>query len=114
MRFWQAVLFGAATFNLLIGIGGLIDPVATTEGRIVGLLVACFGIVYALVGTDIARFRPMLWAGVIGKLGVIALLGPEVASGKQPGFVGPILVGDALFTLAFLWLLLTYPVRDRR
>jgi len=114
MRFWQAVLFGAAGYNLVVGVGGLVDPVATTDARIVSLLVACFGVVYALVGTDIARFKPMLWAGVIGKLGVIAIVGPEVASGVRPAIFGPVLAGDALFTIAFLWLLLTSQVQGRK
>lgn len=109
MRFWNWVLFAAAVYNLVIGVGGLLDPNASTEGRVVGLLVACFGLVYALVGTDIARFRPMLWAGVIGKLGVVAIMGPQVTAGVLPQFVGPILLGDAVFAIAFLWLLLAPP-----
>ena len=113
MTFWRWVLFAAAAYNLVIGVGGLLDPAATVEGRVVGLLVACFGLVYALVGSNIARFRPMLWAGVIGKLGVVALMGPQVAAGGLPVFIGPILLGDALFALAFLWLLLKLPAWAR-
>ena len=44
-----------------------------SQMQITGLLVACFGIVYAICAYDIARFRPVLWAGVIGKAGVIAM-----------------------------------------
>lgn len=109
MQSWRIFMFAAAAFNLLIGMGGLLDPAATVEGRMTGLLVACFGVVYALVATDIARYRPMLWAGVIGKIGAVALLGPEVASGAQPAFIGPILLGDAIFAAAFLWLLMKPP-----
>ncbi|MFN2098815.1 hypothetical protein [Altererythrobacter sp. MF3-039] len=113
MKFWRIFMFAAAAFNLLIGVGGLLDPAATVEGRMTGLLVACFGVVYALVATDIARYRPMLWAGVIGKFGAVALLGPEVAAGAYPAFVGPILVGDAIFATAFLWLLMKPPAWAR-
>ena len=106
MTFWRWFLFAAAGYNLLIGVGAMADPAATTDGRVIGLLVACFGIIYALVAGDLARFRPVLWAGVIGKLGVVAIMGPQVATGALPAFFGPILVGDALFAIGFLWLLL--------
>ena len=113
MKIWRIFMFAAAAFNLLIGVGGLLDPVSTLEGRVVGLLVACFGLVYALVATDIERYRPMLWAGVIGKFGVVAMLGPGVVDGNQPAFLGPILVGDAIFAAAFLYLLLKPPAWAR-
>jgi hypothetical protein len=59
-----------------------------------------------MIARDVARFRPVLWTGVIGKLGVIALMAPLVASGAQPAFVGGLLFGNAIFTLAFLAILL--------
>ena len=113
MNNWRIFMFVAAGFNLLIGVGGMLDPAASVDGRMVGLLVACFGVVYALVATDIARYRPMLWAGVIGKFGAVALLGPAVAAGAYPQFVGPILVGDAIFAAAFLYLLMKPPAWAR-
>lgn len=106
MRDWRWLMITAAAYNLVIGGVTLLNPAATAEGRVVGLLVACFGIVYALVARDLARFRPMLWAGVVGKAGVIALLAPLVMTGAIPPGTGPILVGDALFAVAFLILLL--------
>lgn len=108
-RFWRWVLFAAAAYNLVVGVAGLLTPGASPDARVVGLLVACFGGIYALTATDVQRFRPMLWLGVIGKLGVIAIVGPLVARGAQPPAVGALLVGDALFTLAFLALLLRAP-----
>ena len=95
MKIWRIFMFAAAAFNLLIGVGGLLDPVST------------------LVATDIERYRPMLWAGVIGKFGVVAMLGPGVVDGNQPAFLGPILVGDAIFAAAFLYLLLKPPAWAR-
>lgn len=100
------LLAAAACFNLVIGGAGLLGRSSTLEGRIVGLLVLCFGGVYGLVAIDVARFAPMLWAGVVGKLGVIALMVPAVARGAVPKAVGPVLLGDALFTGAFLVILL--------
>lgn len=102
----QIVLGAAAAYNLVIGGGGLAQAGASRDARVVSLLVVCFGVVYALVASDPARFLPMLWAGVLGKLGVIALLGPGVRKGELPRMVGWVLAGDALFTAAFLMLLL--------
>ncbi|MFM5949383.1 MAG: hypothetical protein ACKOPM_09155 [Novosphingobium sp.] len=106
MTFWPAVLSLAAAYNLIIGGASLFQPGAAREGRVTGLLVAGFGVVYAITASDPARFAPMLWAGVLGKLGVIALLGPAVRSGALPRGVGWVLAGDAVFTALFLWLLL--------
>ena len=92
----------AALFNLLIGAGGMLSPEATVDARIVGLLVLCFGIVYYFVSRDPLRYASMLWAGVIGKVGVVALLAPEAfGAGGQPLIAG-ILIGDMLFALGFL------------
>ncbi|WP_296679192.1 hypothetical protein [Novosphingobium sp.] len=100
------ILWGAAAYNLAIGGPGLVKSGASREGRVVSLLVVCFGLVYAIAATDPARFAPMLWAGVLGKLGVIALLAPAVRRGELPRAVGWVLAGDALFTAAFLVMLL--------
>lgn len=106
MRWAKPVLWLAAVYNFVVAAGSLADRAATTEGLLVGLLVGCFGLMYAMIARDVARLRPVLWTGVIGKLCVIALLAPQVASGAQPALVGALLAGDALFTLAFLAILL--------
>lgn len=106
MDFWSAMLWAAALYNLVIGGGALFQPGAAREGRVTGLLVAGFGVVYAIVALDPARFAPVLWAGVLGKAGVIALLGPAVRRGELPRGLGWVLAGDALFTALFLALLL--------
>ncbi|MCR2832892.1 hypothetical protein [Parerythrobacter lacustris] len=102
----RAILWLAAAYNLVIGAAALFAPAEHVEARVVGLLVLCFGVVYALVASDIARFRPVLWAGVIGKAGVVVLMAPLVQAGLLPGYVGVILTGDALFMAAFVWILL--------
>ena len=104
-RGWQWMLAAAAAYNLLIGVPGLVMSAAVND-RIVSLLVACFGLVYAITATDPRRFAPMLWAGMVGKLGIIALLGPDLAAGVTPAGTIPILAGDALFTIGFAALLL--------
>lgn len=99
---WRPFFFLAATYNLVIGGAGLANAAAPVNDRIVGLLVACFGIVYALVGWRPDRFGPVLWAGIMGKLGIVALLMPSVRAGTAPAGTGVILAGDALFTVGFL------------
>ncbi len=96
----------AALYNLVIGGAGLASVSAPVNDRIVGLLVACFGIVYALVAWRPDRFGPVLWAGIVGKMGIMALLLPSVIAGAAPAGTGVILGGDALFTFGFLVFLL--------
>jgi hypothetical protein len=103
---WRPFFYTAALYNLLIGGAGLANTAAPVNDRIVGLLVLCFGIVYALVGRDAARFGPVLWAGIAGKLGIVSLLLPDVLAGRAAAGTGVILAGDALFTLGFLVFLL--------
>lgn len=102
---WRAMLAAAALYNLVIGGMALLGP-GDTNSRVVGLLVACFGLVYALTATDPLRFAPVLWAGVVGKLGVIALVLPQVRAGTAVPGTGAVLAGDALFTLGFVIFLL--------
>ena len=106
MGVMEITLWAAAGFNLLIGLAAMVQKGASRDARVVGLLVLCFGIVYALVAHEPARFLPVLWAGVVGKLGVIAMLLPEVARGERPKSVGWIFAGDGLFAGFFLVMLL--------
>jgi hypothetical protein len=105
-KFWCWFFYAAATYNFVIGGAGLANAAAPVNDRIVGLLVLCFGIVYAFVGRDPARFGPVLLAGIVGKLGIVALLLPDVLAGKAAAGTGYILAGDALFTMGFLIFLL--------
>ena len=99
------MLGAAAAYNLLVAVPGLVLG-ATVNDRIVALLVGCFGLVYAMVARDLVRLGPVLWAGVIGKIGVVALMLPEVQAGRALPGTGWILLGDALFTGLFLAFLL--------
>jgi hypothetical protein len=88
MSFWQAMLGAAALYNFVIGGGSLLQAGASREARVTGLLVAGFGVVYAIAALDPPRFAPVLWAGVLGKLGVIAQLAPAVYKGELPRTLG--------------------------
>jgi hypothetical protein len=101
-RGWRIFFWVAAAYNLVIGLAGMLSPEATVDGRIVGLLVFAFGIIYALVARDALRFAPVLWAGIIGKGGVIALVAPVAFGDPGDPTVAAVLVGDGLFLLGFL------------
>jgi hypothetical protein len=105
-RGWHGFFGVAAAFNFLIGGLGLIDPAADTNARIISLLVFCFGILYALTARQPLRYAPALWAGVIGKLGVVAMLGPPNWQAGGDPLIGGVVIGDLLFALGFavfLW-----------
>lgn len=104
---WHVMLAAAALYNLLIG-GVALALGAGVDGRITGLLVGCFGLVYALAAREPVRFAPMLWVGVIGKLGVIALMLPLVRAGAAALGTGLVLLGDGLFTVGFIAFLLLH------
>jgi hypothetical protein len=106
MHKWTWMLRAAAAFNLVIGLAGLFAPGAGTSERIVALLVACFGLVYGLISREPERLAPVLWTGVVGKLGVVALLWPEVQAGRAAPGTGWLLLGDMVFTALFLAFLL--------
>ncbi len=104
---WRALFRVAAAFNFVVGALGMLSPEATIDARIIGVLVFCFGIVYWQVAREPLRYAPILWAGVIGKLGVVGLLGPTVIGSEGDTVIVAILALDALFAIAFLAFLLT-------
>ena len=106
MTFWQIVFWAAAAYNFVIGAGGLFRPGGPREGRVIGLLVTAFGVVYAIAALDPVRFGPMLWAGVLGKAGVVALMAPAARGPHAVRGLGWILAGDAAFLVLFLAFLL--------
>lgn len=110
--FWTAFFWAAAIFNFVIGLAGMFTPEASLDGRVIGLLVFAFGIVYFFVARDALRFAPALWAGVFGKVGVVALLAPGVFNSPIDPLLATVLIADGLFALGFLLFLLT--VVDRR
>jgi hypothetical protein len=105
-RGWSWMLWGAAAYNWLVSLPVLIDGKLAAPDKISAVLVAGFGLLYALVARDPARLAPALWAGVAGKLGLVVLLAPTVLNGSAAPGIGPVLAGDLMFTAAFLALLL--------
>lgn len=101
-REWKAFFWLAALFNLVIGTGAFLDANWGSPEATGGVLIFCFGIVYALVARDPARFAPVLIAGIVGKLAVVAMLGPpNWTDGGDPA-IGAIVAGDLLFAIGFI------------
>lgn len=112
-RFWTWLLLAAAAYNWLVSLPVLLDNRIAASDKISAVLVAGFGVLYALVASSPARFAPTLWAGVVGKLGLVVLLAPSIAAGTAAPGTAPVLAGDLVFTAAFLALLLG-PARGTR
>jgi len=118
MKDWQIFFWTAAFFNFAIGVPLYVTPdfmVAATGTvlpadpalmKITGALIICFGIVYAIVGGDPARFRPVVWAGLIGKLGIAFVYLPDWFQGTIPLGTVLIVLLDLGFIAAFLYFLL--------
>lgn len=107
-RAWHVFFGCAAAYNLVIGGLGLVDPSADTAMRIGSLLIFCFGIVYGLTAREPLRFAPVLLAGVVGKLGVVAMLGPSNWRASGDPLIGSVVAGDLLFALGFATFLWRY------
>ena len=109
---WAWMLWAAAAYNWLISLPVLLNGSLAAADKVSAVLVAGFGVLYALVASNPVRLAPALWAGVVGKLGLVVLLAPSIAAGTAAPGTGPVLAGDLLFTAAFLALLLG-PARNR-
>ena len=105
-RRWSWMLGAAAAYNLIVAVPALLGPDTVQGDRVTAVLVASFGVLFALIARAPALYGRMLWAGVLGKAGILAILLPAILDGRAPEATGYILAGDALFTIGFLALLL--------
>ncbi|MEP3050783.1 MAG: hypothetical protein ABJP48_13555 [Erythrobacter sp.] len=104
---WRAFFWVATICSLIVGLAGMLSPEATIDARIIGLLIFGFGIVYFHVAREPLRYGPVLWAGILTKVGVIALLAPQVFGPSiNPLFAG-VLIAFGVFAFGFLIFLLT-------
>lgn len=105
--FWLAALYNlAAGLPSLLGMGlpaGELAPEHLLTMRLAGLLICTFGIGYALVALGLPGTRHIVTLGIIGKLGVCALVLHYISS--LPPVMPLLAAGDLLFVAAFaIWL----------
>ena len=129
MRTFWRVFFGlAAAYNFAVGVPLALSPetflaaggAAPASGPadmfvpLSGMLIAGFGIVYALVAWQPERMKPVVWAGVFGKGGVLALSLPPWLRGEVGIDAVALSLGDLAFTIGFLVFLITHrPATDK-
>ncbi|MFW5634106.1 MAG: hypothetical protein ACOCYR_04365 [Erythrobacter sp.] len=104
---WRVFLWLAAAFNFMVGALGMFSPAADVDARLIGLFVFAFGLVFFQAARDPERLAPVLWAGVVAKLGAVALLAPQAFGAGGTLLVAGAIGLDALFALGLLAFLLT-------
>ncbi len=119
MSGWRAFFIAAAIFNFLAGLPTLLVPEMMAASvdmppptdplfhRFTGLLVVCFGVVYWMIANDLERYRPLVWLGVVGKTGVVALFALALMQGAVTFKAFAVSMGDLVFAIGFLIFLLT-------
>lgn len=120
-RVWQVFFWLAAAYNFVVGLPLALFPGAFLEATggapaggsdlfmpLSGVLIAGFGIVYALVALEPERMKPVVWAGVFGKGGVLALSLPPWLRGEVGLDAVVLSLGDLAFLVGFLVFLLTF------
>jgi energy-converting hydrogenase Eha subunit G len=115
---WRIFFRVAAAFNFAAGLPLLMAPAAILVSvgqpvpedllfhRFTGLLVACFGLAYAMASRDLERNRAIVWTGVIGKSGVVLLFAQAWFQGAVPFAAFAVSLGDLGFVIGFLLFLL--------
>lgn len=115
---WRGFFAFAAIYNLAVG-GAMVAGAAQVAGQLditgagapfavmmSGLLIAVFGVGYALVAAAPAKNRGIVWIGMIGKFGAVVLATVQFNAGVIPFSTFLLGIGDlvfvALFAL-FLW-----------
>jgi len=117
-RFWRGLFAFAAFYNLAVGGAmmaasarvatqlNIFGPGGAYAVMLAGLLIAVFGIGYAIVAAAPAKNRGIVWMGVIGKAGAAGLAAAQFSAGAIPFNTFLFGLGDLVFMLAFglfLW-----------
>lgn len=116
---WRGVFLASAIFNFVVGIGLAVDATALAASMgmevarydalwspVVAWFVILFGVFYLIVWRDLSN-RPIVFVGMVGKLGVVVLITLAWSRGLAPfGMVGLTLI-DLAFAAVFALFLLT-------
>ena len=119
MNLWRGLFAFAALWNLAVG-GPMLAAAAQVAERLgisgaagpfavamAGLLIAVFGVGYAMVAVAPAQNRGIVWIGLIGKVGAATLGALQFVAGIIPASTFALGMGDLAFAAAFaafLWL----------
>lgn len=112
MTGWRLAFVAAALFNFAVGLPMVLAPNLVAGGlgmaaadpltvRLLGWMIATFGIGYAMVGAAPRRHRGIVLLGIIGKAGVIALTWWLAWRGVVARDVALLAGGDLLFVGVF-------------
>ncbi len=125
MRLWRIFFCVAALNNLVIGaimlIGadqaaariGVFGPGAGYIVGFGGLLIAIFGIAYALVAYRPLANRNLVFVGALGKAATVVFTSWHAAAGHIPQNVSLVAMGDLVFAAIFaIFLAQTRRARD--
>lgn len=114
MNLWSVLFAVAALVNLGVGAAMALGPVpvaaelgVTGPGApyaitMVGMMIAVFGVGYAIVARNPAGNRGIVWIGVIGKLGAATLAAMQYQQGLIPMQTFALGMGDVVFAVIFL------------
>lgn len=119
---WTRFFVVAAIFNLAVGLPLLLDPAMGPKllplpagdfiwPRLMGALIAVFGIGYWIVSRDLDRNRGIIGIGATGKLLVVLILLIYWIKGTIGFWSFSIALIDLAFALAFIRFLIRYPAR---
>jgi hypothetical protein len=115
---WRGIFAFAALYNFAVGGAMLAFPDRAAAGlglsgagapfaiAMVGMLIAVFGVGYAMVSHAPARNRGIVWIGLLGKIGAAALGASQYVAQVIPFSTFLLGMGDAVFVVMFaifLW-----------
>lgn len=112
---WQPVFWAAAVFNFLVGLPSLLaagavgaatgqpplDPQNLILAQMTGLLIAVFGVGYAMVALGKPGARQIVFLGLLGKVGVCVLVALRLQETALPTPMLWATAVDLLFVVAF-------------
>lgn len=114
MKFWNLLFWVAAFYNWLVGIPMFVSPGLAMAGfgttvpddlsltRVAGALIFCFGVIFAMVARDPDRYKPIVWTGLFGKLGVAFIFLPDWLAGNVSLSAILLTLGDMVFCVMFI------------
>lgn len=116
---WQKLFWAAAAYNFLVGLPSILtpgiamanlglpapDPMSAFNIQVMGILVCTFGLGYLMVAQGQPGARQILTLGIVGKLGILLLLGIRMLSTPMPLPIIAASFGDLFFATMFAFFL---------